>query len=93
MVLPPDRRARLLELASDAGVTAVFCGHTHRNQVGWTGDLQMVQTTAVGCPLGDDPSGFRLVRVYEDRIEHEPVPLPSGLRFAWESDFRRSAGW
>ena len=31
----------------------------------------MVTSAAVGYPLGDDPSGFRTVRVYEDRIEHE----------------------
>jgi hypothetical protein len=29
----------------------------------------------VGLPLGDDPSGFRVVEVHEDRIEHRFVPL------------------
>ena len=31
----------------------------------------MVTSAAVGYPLGDDPSGFRTVRVYGDRIEHD----------------------
>lgn len=93
MVIPPDRRERLLELANEAGVSAVFTGHTHRSQTALAGEIEMVQTTAVGCPLGDDPSGFRVVRVYEDRLEHETVSLPSGLRFAWESDLREANGW
>jgi 3',5'-cyclic AMP phosphodiesterase CpdA len=93
MVIPPDRRARLLELSEEAGVSAVFTGHTHRSQTAQVGAVEMVQTTAVGCPLGDDPSGFRIVRVYEDRLEHETVPLPSGLRFQWESEFRKANDW
>jgi len=93
MVIPPDRRARLLELATEAGVSAVFTGHTHRSQTGHAGGMEMVQTTAVGCPLGDDPSGFRVVRVYEDRLKHETVSLASGLRFAWEAEFREANGW
>ena len=30
----------------------------------------MVTTGPVGYPLGDDPSGLRIVKVYRDRIEH-----------------------
>ena len=93
MMIPPDRRARLIELSAEAGVSAVFSGHTHRDQIGRAGSIEMVQTTAVGCPLGDEPSGFRVVRVYEDRLEHETVSLPSGLRFAWESELRKANGW
>jgi len=93
MVIPPDRRERLIELGAEAGVSAVFSGHTHRNQLAAAGTLEIVQTTAVGCPLGDDPSGFRVVKVYEDRLEHEAVALPSGVRFAWESELRRANGW
>ena len=33
--------------------------------------LQMVTSGPVGYPLGDDPSGLRIVKVYDDRIEHE----------------------
>ncbi len=32
--------------------------------------LEMVTTGPVGKPLGDDPSGLRVVKVFSDRIEH-----------------------
>ncbi len=32
-------------------------------------------TSALGGPLGNDPSGFRIVRVQEDSITHEYVPV------------------
>ena len=53
----------------------MFSGRYHRNSYGEHGGLQMVTTGAVGYPLGDDPSGFRVVRVHGDRIEHEYRPL------------------
>jgi hypothetical protein len=31
----------------------------------------MIISGPVGYPLGDDPSGLRIVKVYDDRIEHE----------------------
>ena len=31
----------------------------------------MVTSAAVGYTLGYDPSGFRIVKVFRDRIEHE----------------------
>jgi hypothetical protein len=30
----------------------------------------MITTSAVGQPLGSDPSGLRVVKVFEERIEH-----------------------
>jgi hypothetical protein len=32
--------------------------------------MQTVTTSAVGYPLGDDPSRLRIVKVFGDRIEH-----------------------
>ena len=73
--IPQVRRAPALELMKKAGVRAVFAGHYHRNAHGRDGELEMVTTSAVGKPLGKDPSGFRLVKVYEDRLEHQYYSL------------------
>ena len=32
--------------------------------------MLMVISGPVGYPPGDDPSGLRIVKVYDDRIEH-----------------------
>ena len=71
LVLPKERRRVLLDLFHSHGVSAVFSGHWHRNNYASDGKLQMVTSGPVGYPLGDDPSGLRIVRVYEDRIEHD----------------------
>ena len=33
--------------------------------------MLMVTSGPVGFPLGDDPSGLRIVKLYDDRVEHE----------------------
>jgi 3',5'-cyclic AMP phosphodiesterase CpdA len=68
--IPRARRDPALSLMREAGVRASFAGHYHRNAYGRDGDLEMITTSAVGQPLGSDPSGFRIVKVFEDRIEH-----------------------
>jgi len=59
----------------EAGVSHVFAGHYHRNAFGRDGALEMVTTGPVGRPLGEDESGFRLVHVRAEGIEHEYIPL------------------
>ena len=71
LVLPRDRRRVLIDLFVKYGVSHVFAGHWHRNNCSYFGDLQIVATSSVGVPLGPDPSGLRVVKVYDDRIEHE----------------------
>ena len=39
------------------------------------GDLEMITTGAVGLPLGEDPSGLRVVKIYADRLDHQYYPL------------------
>jgi serine/threonine-protein phosphatase CPPED1 len=78
--IPRVRRDPALALMRRAGVRAVLAGHYHRNAYGRDGDMEMITTSAVGMPLGDDPSGFRIVKVFETRIEHaycglDDVPL------------------
>jgi len=68
--IPKQRRSQYLALFREAGVRAVFSGHYHRNAHGWDGPLEMVTTGPVGRPLGDDPSGLRIVRVGEAGLDH-----------------------
>lgn len=66
-----ELRKKLLKKFHDAGVRAIFCGHYHRNAGGFYKDLEVVVTSAVGCQLGTDKSGFRVVKVDENSIKHK----------------------
>uniref|UniRef100_A0A914W9M8 Calcineurin-like phosphoesterase domain-containing protein n=1 Tax=Plectus sambesii TaxID=2011161 RepID=A0A914W9M8_9BILA len=71
------RRYDYLDKLKKAGMMKLFCGHYHRNAGGFDGELGVVVTSAVGCQLGDDDHGMRVVRVLDDRIEHEYFSLDS----------------
>jgi len=73
--LEKELRLTVLDKLINAGVRYVFCGHFHRNAGGFYKNLELVVTSALGCPLGNDPSGFRVVNVSEERISHEYVPF------------------
>jgi len=73
--LPTERRQPLLDLIHRHGVKIGFAGHWHRNSLAYDGEFEMVTSGPVGYPLGNDPSGVRIVDVGEDRILHEYVPL------------------
>ena len=70
-VIPRARREVIVNILKDYGAAAVFAGHMHKNNIAADGDLKMITTGAVGYPLGYDPSGIRVVRIYEDAIEHD----------------------
>jgi 3',5'-cyclic AMP phosphodiesterase CpdA len=74
--VPRARRMPVLELFRRHGVQATFCGHWHRNHETRDGDMLEVLTSSVGYPLGDDPSGIRVVRLTAGGVEHEFRPLP-----------------
>ena len=63
-------RKKMLDKFYEAGVRKIFCGHYHRNTGGWYKDLEVIVTSAIGCQIGDDPHGMRLVKVHEDKVEH-----------------------
>lgn len=71
LAIPRERRSVLLDLLHAYDADAVFSGHWHVNNYARDGKLQVVASAAVGYPLGNDPSGFRVVKVFQDRIEHE----------------------
>ena len=89
--IPLERRTSYLRLFHDAGVRYLFSGHYHRNAGGRDGEIEMITTGAVGKPLGGSKSGFRVVIVRDDRLEHqfyelgdlptkiqlEPKPVPA----------------
>lgn len=54
-----------------AGVTKIMCGHYHRNAGGWYNGMELVVTSAIGAQCGNDKSGIRIVKVYENSIEHQ----------------------
>lgn len=68
--IPLERRMPLIELFRQYDVEAVFSGHWHRNHYTRDGDMLMISTGAVGYPLGDDPSGYRVVELSEAGVQH-----------------------
>ncbi|MCK5738585.1 hypothetical protein KAH55_05365, partial [bacterium] len=73
--IPQNIRQAWLDRFADNGVTAIFTGHYHQNAFAEYRGMELVTTSAVGRPLGDDASGFRIIKVYADRIEHTYVSL------------------
>ena len=65
-----ERRRPYLDLLKAAGVSHVFAGHTHRSALGKDGALEMVTTGPVGRPLSPEGSGFRVVIVRPEGLEH-----------------------
>lgn len=74
-VVPRARRRQCLDLFRHYGVSFIFAGHLHYNAYASAEGVEVMASSAVGKPLRKDPSGFRIVRVYEDRIEHEYISL------------------
>jgi len=68
--IPLERRAGHLALFREFGVKYLFSGHYHRNAVAKDGDIEAITTGPVGMPQGGDKSGFRVVIVRDNGIEH-----------------------
>jgi len=68
-------RLKMLDKLYSAGVRKIFCGHYHRNAGGMFRELEVVVTSAIGCQIGPDTHGMRVVRVKRDNISHEYHPL------------------
>ncbi|XP_009007433.1 serine/threonine-protein phosphatase CPPED1 isoform X2 [Callithrix jacchus] len=73
--LSKPARKRLADKFIHAGVKAVFSGHYHRNAGGTYQNLDMVVSSAIGCQLGLDPHGLRVVVVTADKIVHRYYSL------------------
>ncbi len=66
-----EYRKKYLSLFENNEVDAIFSGHHHNNGLSSYGKIQLVTTSALGKPLGDAPSGMRIVKIFKDGIEHE----------------------
>jgi len=79
--VPKPRRLELLEKMHQAGVRYIFTGHYHRNAGGRYKDLEQIVTSAIGAPLGVNPSGYRVVNVTEEKLLHEYVNIRDSTEF------------
>jgi 3',5'-cyclic AMP phosphodiesterase CpdA len=68
--IPQSVRQEYLNLFQQAGVRAILTGHHHRNGLAQAGNMEMIITSAVGKPLGDAPSGFRIFMVSAEQVRH-----------------------
>ena len=78
MAIPLAPRRMLLDIAETGGLRTLLTGHMHQHLTRRTGALEQITTSSIGMPLGPSPSGYRLIRVYPDRVENEKHDLPSG---------------
>ncbi len=72
---PLETRKRILALLHRYNVHYVIAGHLHKNSYGKDGDLEMITTSAVGKPLGDDPSGFRIIELKDNALIQQYIPF------------------
>ncbi|KAL7979162.1 hypothetical protein Chor_015186 [Crotalus horridus] len=56
-------------------IKTVFSGHLHKNAGGTYKDLDMIISSAIGCQLGDDSHGVRMVGVTAEKIIHRYYSL------------------
>lgn len=75
--LPQPARQEHLELFVKHGVSAIFGGHYHANHVVRYGNIEMVAAGTLSDRRSPAKPGFEIVKVYNDRIEHEYQTLDS----------------
>ncbi len=66
-----QNRKAYLELFEKYGVTAVFSGHAHFNDHAGHNNIEFITTSSTCMPLGQDPPGFRIVKLYDDHIDNK----------------------
>ena len=71
LVIPSERRSKMIDLITAYEVDIVFTGHLHKNNYKKIGNTELVSTGPVGFPVGDDPSGIRHVQVDDNFLTHE----------------------
>uniref|UniRef100_A0A3B3BMK8 Calcineurin-like phosphoesterase domain containing 1 n=1 Tax=Oryzias melastigma TaxID=30732 RepID=A0A3B3BMK8_ORYME len=81
-------RQKLLDRFRKAGVKAVFSGHYHRNAGACHDGLDMVVSSAIGCQLGEDAHGVRVVVVTADRVVHRYHSLERLSAAGMDEDLR-----
>ncbi len=69
--VPRQIRQMYLNLFQKYDIKTIFAGHLHQNNIAVNSQLEVVTTGPVGMPLGLAYSGFRIVKVYADCMEHK----------------------
>ena len=75
--IPASVRKKYLAMFKANGIRYVFAGHYHRNALGHDGQVEMVTTGPVGKPLGDTPSGYRVITIRGKQLTHRYYALDS----------------
>ncbi|XP_060220183.1 serine/threonine-protein phosphatase CPPED1 isoform X4 [Meriones unguiculatus] len=71
------------------GIRAVFSGHYHRNAGGSYQDLDMVVSSAIGCQLGKDTHGLRVVVITAEKIVHRYYSLDELSKRGLDEDLKQ----
>ncbi|XP_056153648.1 serine/threonine-protein phosphatase CPPED1 [Lampris incognitus] len=82
-------RHSLMDRFKKAGVRAVFSGHYHRNAGGLHEGLDMVVSSAIGCQLGEDAHGVRVVVVTANDVVHRYYSLDQLSGRGMDEDLRK----
>ncbi|KAJ8284004.1 hypothetical protein COCON_G00028540 [Conger conger] len=82
-------RESLIKRFQQAGVKAVFSGHCHRNAGGKHDGLDMVVSSAIGCQLGTDVHGVRVVVVTAEEVVHRYYGLDQLSESGLEEDLKK----
>ena len=75
MVLPKSQRFQILDLLERFGVTAVFTGHWHANNIVQYYDTQLITSGPITYSLGKDPSGIRVIELDGSKLTHEYIAI------------------
>ncbi|KAJ8413626.1 hypothetical protein AAFF_G00081330 [Aldrovandia affinis] len=82
-------RESLIKRFRQAGVKAVFSGHYHQNAGGLHDGLDMVVSSAIGCQLGTDTHGVRVVVVTGDEVVHRYCSLDQLSENGLDEDLKK----
>jgi 3',5'-cyclic AMP phosphodiesterase CpdA len=77
-------REKYLKLFKENKIDALFSGHLHNNRLLNDGQMELITTSALGKPLGNAPSGLRIVKIVGGKIEHAYFgldELPDSVKF------------
>jgi Predicted phosphohydrolases len=65
--IDPAKREKYWGLFKKLNVKSVFAGHLHNEAVAEYDGIKMITTSALGRPLGDVPSGVRIIKVKREK--------------------------
>ena len=59
------------DLFTNHSLEYIFTGHLHLNLETNFKNTKIITTSALGLPLGDDPSGYRIIDYIDGRLSYE----------------------